>query len=404
MKNKINQQMLLLAVAGSVSAGAWALDPAYIPVVDGVVFTPTLEVIESYDSNLYGERDNRKSSWVTTLAPTFRLNADGHKSSYQLRYTAERDMFHSSSRDNNTDHYLSVDAGYRINERNRLVLDASYQRVTDIGASSLLEGRRISDFDKYNIKSVGGNYTYGADTARMQVDLGLNYDELRFRGESREEEVNRNRERDTTSLSSTFYYRVAPRTSLLLEGQYTDYDYVRFSKRDSTNLALMAGARWESTATTAGHFKVGRERKKFKNSYSSGKGFKDKTGNRWEAGVTWSPLSYSTVRFNTRRGIIEADGDASNIRLQVYELDWQHYWRERLYSNVELGHRKFIFQRNEYGTRHQEKLKTQGVKMTYEMRRWLDISMGYTHYQQDSNSREIRYGRDVYTLAFQVSL
>lgn len=403
MRNKINQQMLLLAVAGSVSAGAWALDPAYIPVTDGVVFTPTLKVTESYDNNLYAQRDDRKSSWVTTLAPTFRLNADGHKSSYQLQYTAERDIFHSSSRDNNTDHFLNADAGYRFNERNQLMLDAGYRRVTDIGASSLLDGRRLNSYEKYSIKNIGGNYIFGADAARMQLDLALGYEELRFHGRSYD--YSRDRERDTTDLRSTFYYRVAPKTRLVVEGLYADYDYVKDARRDSTNTGLMAGFVWDTTSRTTGYVKAGREWKKFKNSYSSGKGFKDNSADKWEAGVVWSPHTYSIFELSTRRGIVEAEDDASNIRLQSYGLDWTRYWREHLYSNIELAHHKYSYQKESTGiSSRTDKMKSHGFSVTYEMRRWLDISLGYTRYHQSSNRDDGRYKREVYALTFHGSL
>lgn len=401
MKNKFSQRLLAVAVASGLSASAWAIEPQSIPVTDGVIFTPTLKVSEAHDSNIHATRDNRKSSWITTIAPSFQLNADARKSGYQLKYTASRDIFHSQRKDDNTDHYLNADAGFRFNSRNKLDLGAGYTRITDT-TSSTTAGKQNRIGDKYSRKSIGGTYTYGADTARMQLETALNYDELRYHGKSRS--INRDKERDTTALRSTFYYSVAPKTRVLLEGRYTDYDYDSYGRRDAKNIGLLAGVTWDATAKTSGYAKLGREKKKFdRSSFKGQPGYKDKSMGMWEVGTSWQPLTYSTFNLSTRRGFDEGDDGASTIKTQSYNMDWKHYWLDRLYSNVEAGYSKKKYQYDN-ASKRDDKLKTYGVGVTYEMRRWLDIGLGYSHNKNTSDIRSEEYKRNIYALTINASL
>src|SRR5690554_1539126 len=273
MSKTLFKNALAIAIAGSLSAQAFAIDPQSIRLSDGIIFTPSLKVAESYNDNFRAVNKNAESSWITTLEPTFQLNADGRKSAYQLKYVASSDTFHSSHKDNNVDHHLTGDAGFEFNSRNRVVLSAGYHRVEDT-ASDNRNSTFKSENDKYNTKNVGGVYTFGAEAARTQVEFGANYDELRYHNSKRYASgarINSEKERDATALRSTVFYEIAPKTKLLVEGRYTEYDYQNKNlggrdKLDSKNKGALVGVTWDATAKTSGSFKIGRERKSFDSS------------------------------------------------------------------------------------------------------------------------------------------
>ncbi|NLO55294.1 MAG: outer membrane beta-barrel protein, partial [Gammaproteobacteria bacterium] len=104
-------------------------------LTDGVTFTPSLKVAETYDDNFRAVDKGKDSSWITTIAPTFQLNADGRKSAYQLKYTASSDTFHSSHKDNNVDHFFNADAGFEFDARNRLALNAGYRDIEETASA-----------------------------------------------------------------------------------------------------------------------------------------------------------------------------------------------------------------------------------------------------------------------------
>lgn len=409
MTRKLTKLAVMVAAATGFSGAAYALDAQSIRVSDGVMFTPTLKVSERYDDNIYATKKDRKSSWVTNLEPSFALSLDQAKSAYRLKYIASRDFFHSSSRDNNTDHHLTADAGFEFNSRNRLLLNAGYHKMEETASEDRTKG---SQNDKWNTKNIGGVYTFGARTARTQVDLAANYEELRYDNSARKangERLNKDRERDTKLVRATGYYGIAPKTKALLEGRYTDFDYKSNTNRDSKNKALLAGVTWDATAKTTGTVKVGREKKSYDKSFYS-----DKSMTMWEAGVAWAPRTYSTFDFKLRRGFDEGDsyneydtGDyvSSSVKTTAYHAGWNHQWMDRLSSKVTYTYtdRKYQNDSRVSSDRH-DKIKQYGLGMTYEMRRWLDVGLGYTRRDNDSNRANRDYKRNIYALTFNASL
>lgn len=388
MSKKLHISLLALAVSAA-SSSVLALEAASVKLADGLEFTPTLKVSESYDDNFREVEANEESSWITTIAPTFTLGAEGRKSAYKLSYTAVSDTFHSSHKDNNTDHHLTADAGFEFDARNRLKLAAGYH---DIEETASLD--QNVENDMYNTKNVGGVYTFGAESARAQIDFGANYEELRYTNSNH---LNADKERDTTALRSTFYYRIAPKTKALLEGRWTDYDYVNPEGRDdnSENIGLLAGLTWEATAKTTGTAKFGREKKDFDDS-SIG----EKSTGMWEVGATWQPRTYSRFGLNTRRGFDEGDSGADVIKTKTTTLSWSHDWAERLTSDVSYTRRDQEYQ----GIEREDKADIFAIGLTYEMRRWLDVGIGYKYAENDSDAINESYERNIYALTLNASL
>lgn len=387
MSMNFKTSALAAAVSVALCANAWALEPQSVKLGDGLTFTPTLQVSERYDDNFRAVEKNEESSWITGITPTFTLAAEGRKSAYELTYSANTDIFHSSHADDNTDHHLTANAGFEFDARNRLVLSAGHHKVEETASLD-----QNAENDKYSTSNIGGLYTFGAATARTQLDFGANYEELRYQNSNN---LNADKERDTTALSSTAYYRVAPKTRLLVEARHTDYDYVTNTRLNSNNIALLGGVTWEATAKTTGTVKIGAEKKRFDDS-----SIDDKSGSLWEVGASWAPRTYSTFNLNTRRALDEGYSGASSIQSQSTTLSWNHEWLDRLSSDV-----SYTYSDQEYqDVKRDDKIKTLGLGLTYEMRRWLDIGVGYKYSENDSSAANKSYERNIYSISFTASL
>ena len=387
MTMKFKARSLAVAVSAALSANAWAVEPQSIKLSEGLLFTPTLEVSERHDDNFRAVEDNEESSWITSVTPTFVLGAEGRKSAYQLSYSAVSDTFHSSHKDNNTDHHVNADAGYEFDSRNRLKLNAGFHKIEDTAS----EDQNVEN-DKYTTSNVGGVYSFGAQTARNQIDFGANYQELRYQNS---DNLNADKERDTTALNTILYHAVAPKTRALVEARHTDYDYVSNTRLDSNNVALLAGLTWEATAKTTGTVKFGGEKKRFDDS-----SIDDESGGMWEVGVKWSPRTYSTFSLNTRRGIDEGSDGSSSIESQSTTLSWDHEWMDRLSSTV-----SYTYTDREYqDISRTDKIDTFGVGLTYEMRRWLDLGVGYKYSENDSDAVGESYERNIFSISATASL
>lgn len=387
MSIKFTTTVLAAAVSAALCANAWAIDPQSVKLSDGLTFTPTLKVAERYDDNFRAVENGEESSWITGITPTFVLAAEGRKSAYALTYSANTDIFHSSHQDDNTDHHLTADAGFEFDARNRLVLNAGYHKVEETASLD-----QNLENDRYSTSNVGGLYTFGAQSARTQVDFGADYQELRYQNGNG---LNADKERDTTALKSTVYYRVAPKTRALVEARYTDYDYTTNTALDSNNIALLGGVTWDATAKTSGTVKIGGERKRFDDSRID-----DKSGSLWEVGVNWAPRTYSTFNLTTRRALDEGDNGASAIQAQSTSLGWEHEWYDRLTSNVSYSYTDKEYQ----DVNRDDELSTLGLGLTYEMRRWLDVGVGYAYSENDSSADNESFERNIYSISFTASL
>ncbi len=387
MTMKFKARSLAVAVSAALSANAWAVEPQSIKLSEGLLFTPTLEVSERHDDNFRAVEDNEESSWITSVTPTFVLGAEGRKSAYQLSYSAVSDTFHSSHKDNNTDHHVNADAGYEFDSRNRLKLNAGFHKIEDTAS----EDQNVEN-DKYTTSNVGGVYSFGAQTARNQIDFGANYQELRYQNS---DNLNADKERDTTALNTILYHAVAPKTRALVEARHTDYDYVSNTRLNSNNVALLAGLTWDATAKTTGTVKFGGEKKRFDDS-----SIDDESGGMWEVGVKWSPRTYSTFGLNTRRALDEGDNGASSIESQSTTLSWDHEWMDRLSSTVSYTYTDQDYQ----DITRTDKIDTFGVGLTYEMRRWLDLGVGYKYSENDSDAVGESYERNIFSISATASL
>lgn len=377
----------LAILLATLNGHAWALEPQGIRLGDAVVFTPTLSLAGRYDDNFRAVENNAESSFISRLSPSFVFGVEGAKSAYELTYRAESDTFYSSPEDDNTDHHLTLNAGYEFNARHRLALDLGYHKVEETASEE-----QHLDNDRSTISNVGGVYTFGARSARAQVDIAADYQELRFQNA---DHVNADRERNTTALSSTLYYALVPKTKALVETRHTLFDYLSNQNLDSQNTAVLGGISWDATAKTNGSFRVGGERKTFDNGNQP-----DLSGSLWELGATWKPRTYSVFDLTARQGIDEGSSGASAIEAQSATLSWKHQWRERFSSDF-----SYTWSNEQYeNVEREDRLERIGIGATYKMNRWLDLKAGYKHTENDSSAAGESYRRNLFELGVDASL
>lgn len=401
MRSTFNKCSLAAAVSTVLCANAWAIEPQSIKLSDGLKFTPTLSVDESYDDNIRAVEKNTQSSWVTSIKPKFVLSTENRNSAYALSYELDNQTYASSHDYDHTNHYFDADAGFQFDVRNKLKLNAGYNKVESIANDNLVttdNGLIVPQGNtgepaKYTTTNAGGIYTFGAPSALAQLELGANYEELRYQNSG---DFNEDLERNTTPLRATGYYRVAPKTRLLLEGRHTDYHYINDSDSDSNSNAVLVGVTWDATAKTSGTIKVGAEKLNYDNST-----YNDENNATWEAGVKWAPRTYSTFNLSTAQAYSPGNDGAGSIDAQTTKLSWNHSWMERLSSDV-----SYSYTDNQYkdGSDQQDYIDIIGVGLTYNMRRWLDVGIGYKYATDDSNYDGGSYNRNIYAINIKASL
>jgi len=387
MINKFPLKSLTAAMLMAGSGSALAIEAASMDL-GGVQFTPVLNLSESYDDNFRAVgAGGDESSWITTINPSFELAAQDRLNVYKLTYAFNSDTFHSSHDDNNIDHHLNADAHMEFNARNRLDLNAGYSQMEDV--SDTEAGGGIND--KYHTYKIGAVYGFGAKSATMNFELAAKQQWLRYDNDQRLGSglrVNEDEERDITTLSATAFYRIAPKTRALFEVRYNDYDYqLSSSTLDSDAMAYLLGVTWDATARTSGIAKLGYSNKEFDDSRRD-----DVSGSIWEVGVNWQPRTYSTFSLNTRRSTEEGSQNAEDaVDTTRTGINWNHAWTRRI--STDLG---YTYIEEDYeGISRTDETDEFGMSLTYEVRRWLDLGVGYTYQDVDSKGSDA-YDSDSY--------
>lgn len=367
---------------------AWATDPQSIDIGD-LELVPTLTLRESYDDNYRGLSDNERSSWVTSIRPTVQLKAEKRKSAYMLRYAALADVFHDDSDASNTDHHLTLRSAMEFAARHRLDWGLGYHRI-----EQTIDSEVALENDKYSRSVADASYTFGARSARNQLQFGSAFEAWRSRNSG---SVNADEDRDSTTVNGIWFHRIGGRTRSLLELRRTEHEYkASGSYRDATDTAALVGVTMDASARTSGSARIGYERKNFDDNSRRD----DFASPMWEVDLAWQPRTYSTFSLETRQAYSEGDEGAYTIHGTTTRLGWEHAWTSRISS--ELFYR--FGQRDYEGIDRDDDLTAYGLGLTWSPDRWIDLSLGYRHSNNDSSRADETYDRNVYLLSLDLSL
>lgn len=381
-------QAIILSFATSA---AYALDPMPIPVGEAL-FVPTLGLSVVNDDNIRASQD-ATSATIMSIAPKFLLGADTRNSAYQLEYGINHRRYNRSELSDLTDHTLAGRAAFDIDARNRLRLQAVHDRRESI--DNLLN--QNNTLDRIATNTLGGQYLFGATNAKYNIEVGVNHSQLR----SLDSNTNQDLERNTNAFSVAVLNRISPRTQLELEGRIaqTDYQDNTAKIKDNRQQALLAGARWEATALTTGRAKLGIQNRSFNNDSRS-----DVSRSAWEVAVDWEPLTYTKFTFLTANTIEEGNLGFSFVDTIRTTLAWQHQWRYNLSSSVNFGRIQEGFKDSATESNRTDITNLAGVTLTYNLRRWTDIQLGYTYSDRDSDAAFRDYSRNQWRLGINMSL
>lgn len=344
--------------------------------------TPTVKVSGTHDNNIRADRSN-DSSWITRLEPQFKLDLDQGNIAHALTLGLTREIVHSFSSEDSTSWSLGFNSQAEINVRNRVILNAYLRETSAITAAA-------DPSDEYRNRGASLLYGFGARGALINADASASMDQVRTRNNA-----NRDKERDTSTLSGTLYLSVGPGTQLLGEIRRRNTGYETNKALDNTSMSYLAGARWEATAFTSGSVRVGRQVKDFDRG-----GVPDSTSNVWELGVTWAPLTYSTVNLRTSRELDEGEDGARSIRTSAYGVDWNHSWDPRLNSVVSLSET-----RGDYtNIVREDKTRTYSGSLTYSVMRQIDVGARYTRTDKQSTDSANAFDRNQFMVFIEAGL
>ena len=382
--------VLLHLFTGAVSATEEKKrKPGYIPL-GPFDLIPMLDIQQGYDDNIFRNDLNKKSSWVTLTRPGFQLALEQALNRYALSYGFQSSIFWDSHRDDFVDHFLRGDAHVEVNRRNRFDLNGQlsyshYQRGTFFSQGNLIN--LIKEPDQFHSYELGGKYTFGAEEAKGNVVLDVQYFDLQFDNHL---ERTRVRNRQDLVLSPAFHVRLFPKTAVLTQFEYTRTDYPDATAPpfniSGDKMRYLVGASWQQTAKTTGVVKIGYLQMEFDDPRNQS--FSDVT---WGVDLKWRPLTYSSITLQTVKNVFPTQGFGNSAASQIVSLSWEHEWSYHFATQMDFAHSDID---NKGSNRKDERLSA-GFELRYRMRPWLNFGLSYDYSDLKSNQSIFDFQRNV---------
>ncbi len=362
--------------------GVAATGAAGIPVGPLTVY-PGVDVSVGYDDNLLRSSVNRVTTPVTVIAPYLTIEGRRGPHTFDIRYRGGIGIFTDSRQDNYTDTALQANAKLLFTARSDLTARFDQKYGHDPRGST---DRPLSENpDRYRETGAFALLGYGAQGAKGRIELDGEYYERRYTNNLQYTAIS---DVDRADAGLTFFWRIAPKTRLLMQGRYKSFNYIDpASTLDSEELRFYAGGQWEATAKTTGFAKIGYMRKNFETP-----GLQDISTNSWDAGIRWSPRTYSVFDFTALRGFNESTGIGDTIVQSRAGVRWTHAWNSRLSHSIGYD---FINDKYKGNTDRDDNTNAIGLRVDYRMRRWLKFGAEYLYTDRDSNEPQYRYRRNV---------
>ena len=353
---------------------------------------PSIQVGLQHNDNLYSNPNNKSSDRIEVVNPAVRFEARQAANTYSLSLGSTLGRYQTHTADNYTSYNVNGLADLDLSARLRAKLRAEYIDSIDPRGST---NNPLSETpDRWRQTYGQGIFSYGAQGARGRVDFELGQMQRRYVNNRATTEAS---DRTIDDIGATFFWRIAPKTSLLFQGKHSKVDYTLFtSTMDSTENRLLAGVTWEATAKTTGIFKLGAVKKDFADPTRGGS-----TGVSWDGQISWSPLTYSRVNFTLSKAPAETTGGAGDfIDKTTTGAQWVHDWSSQLTTEASASYMTDTYK----GLARTDNTENFGLKATYKMRRWLNFGGDYTHAFRNSDDNNFDYKRNVFMLFLRAAL
>jgi polysaccharide biosynthesis protein VpsM len=379
-------------------AAANAMGPAVIDA-GPVAITPTFGAETRYRDNIYLQENNPTDSWLYVARPAVSALVQDRSNLYQLAYKGEAGWY-EVDRSNDRNDTFSGDAHMEFSERWIAVGFTRWARLHEErgeGLSEGLVGQVIPEPIEYDQGDVGGSLQYGTPgVGRLVVRAGyMDREYQNFK------QFTRSRDRDETTLGSTFFYPVAPNTDVLIDYEYVDISYptpfVDAPPLDSQENFLSVGAQWEITPNMTSTAKAGYVDKQFDSSQR-----KDWDGVGWTLDLLMQPREQDSILVRGSRAPEETTLQGDFIKRESLEAAWTHDWNDRIFT--ELG---TLIGRDTYEQSFDDReddIYNVSFRVGYAFRRWANFYTGYSHDEKDSNADDLSYTENVFNIGVDLSL
>jgi hypothetical protein len=355
---------------------------------------PSIGITQTWTDNVYRSYDGKakESDWITTISPGLELILPLRRHSVKAGYFA--DIYRHKDRDENnyTRHlftaglnldfpgglavtlkndYIDSEVTRKWREQPGLAGSADPYRAKPYASNDFLARARYGFSDRWAVAAWYNLYAYGYDN-----------------------EFDRTGDFDRHLGGGSIFYRIAPKTEVLVEYSRSTVDYSKSPSSDNKNDTAYVGLQFDPTAKLSGHLKLGWTQRKYDTPQFANETRFDTFSTRVD--LTYGLSPFDTIRLRGSRTIEEdIDTNAAYTR-DDYSLGYSHIlsMNEKIRLNASIGFGRERHEGPSTDTDGLLKNRSDDILYTtlsadYVMQRWLMWTLSYSYYDRDSTF--IRY-------------
>lgn len=378
MRKKTYHQSRCTTVAGKLLALLIAALPVAALAADDVApgFVWSVEGQARYDDNVYRTNNRTESDGSFVLRPELAWIFLRGQHQFDLDYKGDYVVYLNESQLDYTGHQFGAHALLDHSARFKTDYTLGFEKTVDQPGANSSVNLPGETPDKWENSSFAAQANYGNPDSRGQLVGRLNYNQKRYTNKNQEF-----RDYDGNGGTGTFYYQIAPRTRLLFELDYIDYDYQNQDRfgfdQSSKQTRYLSGVTWEASGKTTGVFKIGYRDRQYENDQ-----FDDLTGLYLSLDGIWEPTEYTSVTLTASQDNQDSAQQASGGFVQT-EIKTNVVYgispRTRLIGALGFRNEDFKGQFDREDERWNLSLGVQ-----YSLLYWLDIGAEYQYGDRDS--------------------
>lgn len=350
------------------------------------------------DDNILRTEDQEISDTSLKLSTHLEYLTRYKSQDFQVYYKGNYFKYADHNKFNYEDHHFNINTTVDYSSHlSSLISFDFHSNVEDPNYknySSLL----TNSFNKYDKKTFKTQAYYGKKNSIGQIILRYKYDTRDFTNNAQSYRNNQQNE-----YAAAFYYRIAPKTRILIEGKYQNYNYTNKKEingfdfdESSVSHSYLTGIEWHSDANFQGAIKIGYQTKEYDNNL-----LKEYSDFSYSLKGKWKPYRYTSIEIQ-----------ASKLPLDSTQIDVNGYDRDSIYLKVnhEISPRTQIsayYQQDkdelssiEDDSDRTDKRYNLSTDIQHELLKWVDISFKYKHQTVNSDN----YYREFDANVFEFSL
>lgn len=265
---------------------------------------PVLDVSQHYNDNVFASATDRRSDWITRIAPEVKFRSRFTNHQLNLTAKAEQSFYREYTSDDHFDFTLAADGRYDIDRNWKLtgILDASQtheDRGSPDDAGGKEQTRLRTGTAKFGTEKTTGRFGFKLDGEAIR----RNYQDVEGANSAI---INQDdRDRDELRLSTELSYELFPGYSAVVEGTVNDRKYDdrlddQGFNRSSHGSTVRAGIGVDISELVRGDFLIGYMNQNYKDAR-----FDTIDGFSMKASFNWTPSRMTVVIPTLERSIQE---------------------------------------------------------------------------------------------------